>query len=259
MRLFGSEPQNLFKHCSLEFNVAKGCNTIRLGTLWGYRKEEDELLKDEGEGKFDVSLQFPELTQVSQGWFSEIDDGTSSTVQIDQAMFTGAGVAIKGITFNKSEYNAWIFCTSFGDAGVGSVTQTHDSAWLIRGETVNEFGNYLSQLLLANIQADDLPPHLVKQYSLRDFQTRLGIQFEARSIEYGNRTIEIGSETDFPIEKLRELRASIPFTKPERFSDEREFRFIFWLTFDNARISVPDKAKILNLRAVDRMISAMEP
>ncbi|OAO03209.1 hypothetical protein A8B76_08340 [Roseovarius indicus] len=84
------------------------------------------------------------------------------------------------------------------------------------------------------------------------------MQIEIKPVSYEDRRIEIGSELEFPVQKLRELKNHIPFIKPKKFKSEQEVRFAFWLVHNDRKISINDNAKIISLRPIDRFIGAFK-
>lgn len=254
MQLAGFEAPPLFKFCPSKYDISNGCNTIRIGTLWGFREEENELLRDKGEGEFEFRIQFPKLTPVSNEWISEIGMDASGSAYIEEMQSDGGAISIKGATLKGSSHNCWIFCVSMGGDAVGNVSEAHESQWTIPGDKVQEFGNFLATSIWKNVSIDDLDPNFSKNHSLQEINAGLALQMEMRPVIYDVRDAHIQSEIDFPVDKVRELKSSIPFLKPKTFSLEKEFRFAFWLSFNNQRISVNNKPKILQLREIDQLI-----
>lgn len=255
MQLIGFSNPSLFKFCAPEHNLVEGCNTVRLGTLWSFRKEENTHLRDEGEGEFEFRIEFPSLTPVSQAWISEIQVDNEGSARIGELQFNNGVVSLRTVSLKGSYSNGWIFCVSKSSSAAGNISKAHPSKWMISGEKVGEFGQYLGHLLWQSITADDLPADLLKNHSLQEIQKDLQLSFDARDVEYVERVQSIRSEADFPVEKLRELKGKIPYLKPKSFADENEFRFAFFLTFRGKRISIVDRPKILELRPIDKFIS----
>jgi hypothetical protein len=46
MQLFKFSGPSLYKFCEPKYDITKGCATIRVGTLWGFREEENDYLRD---------------------------------------------------------------------------------------------------------------------------------------------------------------------------------------------------------------------
>lgn len=250
---FGGLP--LFKFCDPKYNIIDGCNSLRIGTLWGFRKEENDLLRDEGEGEFEFKIDFPAVTPVSQAWVSEFEFDAGGAINIGEMRFDGGGVAIKSATLKGSTHNCWIFCVSLSDRAAGYVSKAHDSKWMIPEKKIQEFGIFVASLLRSQISLHDLPSHLVEKHSVQELHSGLALQVQMQKVEYTDRIKEVRDESDFPLEKVRELKKNIAFIKPKRFSAEQEFRFAFWISFRDQKISIHDKPKIIQLRPIDQFVS----
>ncbi|MBN2760331.1 MAG: hypothetical protein JXQ79_07505 [Rhodobacteraceae bacterium] len=255
MKLVEFGKPSLFKFCPSKYNIMEGCNSLRIGTLWGFREEENALLRDEGEGEFEFIIDFSEMTPVSQAWISEFDVGAKGSVYIEEMQINSGGIAVKGATLKGSTHNCWIFCVSLSGDAVGNVSQAHDSKWMIPEGKIQEFGNFLGTLLWGKVSIDDLPQPLVQKHTLQELHAGLALQVQMQAVSYIDRRRIIGSEADFPVEKIRELKNNIAFMKPKRFSAEQEFRFAFWLSFRNQRISINANPKIIQLRQIDQFVS----
>ncbi|MGB6231502.1 MAG: hypothetical protein WBF53_15410 [Litorimonas sp.] len=67
---FGS----VVKDCKAE-HLPQAGRFLRVGTLSGYRKEENEKVRDEGEGTFELTLDFANGCNVSREWLSSVTMG----------------------------------------------------------------------------------------------------------------------------------------------------------------------------------------
>lgn len=258
MKFMEFGPPDLFKFCPTDKNPLNGCNTIRLGTLFGFRNIENELLRDEGEGEFEYKIRFPSLTQVSQEWISQFELGGGGSAQVGRMVVVNGKISIEDVTLKGSDHNCWIFCVSMSGDAAGNISEAHQDKWKVPSPRVNDFVSYLTQLLWENISASDLPDSLLGGSSLHQIQTGLSLSAEMRAVKYvDRREINIYNEQDFPVERIKNLKAEIPFMKPKRFEAEREFRFAFWLNYKNERVSITDKAKILHLRPIDRFLGSV--
>ena len=256
MKLLGFSPRPLFKLCPLQYDITKGCNTLRIGTLWGFREEENELLRDAGEGEFEFKIRFPRLTPVSNEWMSEFEFDAGGTAHIEKMTIKNGNISVEGVTLKGSANNCWIFCVSLSDSTAGNISEAHDSKWMIPENKILEFGNFLGALLWSKVSINDLPPDLVKKYTFQELNEGLGMHVEMRAVDYTDREVLIEDESHYPVEKVRELKSSIPFIKPRKFREEQEFRFAFWLMFRNQKITINDNPKILQLRQIDQFVSS---
>lgn len=254
MKLISFSQPDLAKFCPPEFNIKKGCNTIRIGTLYDYRTIENEKLRDAGEGTFTYSINFPKKTRVSNEWISAFQVDNNGSVHIGDMTILGDGFLVKNITLSGSSHNCWIFCVSKSNESAGNVSQTHEDKWLIPHEKINLLRDYLGSLLWSSVTAKDIPAHILENRSLLEIQQNLGLYAEVRDVEYAERSITIADESELPADQIPHLRNSIPFIKPKIFEHEMELRFIFWLTYKNERISIENNTKILSLRPIDSLI-----
>ncbi|MCX7565413.1 hypothetical protein OS189_03515 [Sulfitobacter sp. F26169L] len=258
MKLIDFSPRPLFKLCPLKYDITKGCNTLRIGTLWGFREEENELLRDAGEGEFDFKIRFPRLTPVSNEWISEFEFASGGSAHIGRMALNKDNISVEDVTLKGSANNCWIFCVSLSDSAAGNISEAHDSKWMVSGEKIQEFGNFLGALLWSKISIKDLPPDLVKKYTFKELSEGLALQMDMRAVDYTNREVLIEDERSYPVEKIRELKSSIPFIKPLKFLEEQEFRFAFWLMFRKQKITINDNPKILQLRQIDQFVSSIQ-
>lgn len=256
MKLFGFSASPLVKFCPEEFNIAKGCNAVRIGTLSGFRAEEDAHLRDEGEGDFAFEVEFPEVTPVSNEWLSEFEvTGSNGNGYIGELILDRGRCKVDKLSLSGSSANCWIYCLSKSANGsAGQITETHEDSWQVSEEKLEPLVNYFATLLWSSIRVEDLPSHIREGYSLKDINEGLQLEPRVAPVEYADRVIRIKSEADFPVSEIRRIKSNIPFIKPTSFRSEQEVRMAFILTFRGSRVAVPDKAKILPLRPIDSII-----
>lgn len=254
MKLFGFGVPDLAKFCDPKYNIRTGCNTIRLGTLYGYRTIEDEKLRDDGEGTFSYSLEFPDFVAASPQWLSAFEVEGGGIGKLESMRMVNGRVEVKSVSLSGSTHNCWIFCISKSTESAGSVTEAHQDKWTIPVEKIMGFGNYIGGLLFNDLTYQDLPAELTNKYGIQDIQRRLGVFVELREVEYVDRFVVIGREDELQVSEIEALRDKVAFIKPVSFSEEQEVRIAFWLTFDNKKISIVDKPKFINLRPVDKLL-----
>ncbi|PZX26353.1 hypothetical protein LY44_01047 [Rhodobacter capsulatus] len=259
MSLVSFAPPGLFKFCAPEHNIFNGCNTIRVGTLWGFRDEENAHLRDEGEGTLDYKIRFPDLTPVSNEWISEIGGDIARNVHIGQMQFSNGIFSIREASIAASYANCWVFCVSTTSDAAGNISCAHNSKWTIPGEKVTDFATYIAQLLWESVDLLDLPATIRDTKSLQEIQRGLSLNAEMRPVTYRDRVIIATCEEDFPVSEVRALKESIPFIKPRSFESEREFRFLFHLSYQGKRISIENRPKILKLRPIDSLAQEWKP
>lgn len=254
MKLFGFGVPDLAKFCDPKYNIRTGCNTIRLGTLYGYRTIEDEKLRDDGEGTFLYSLEFPDFVAVSPQWLSAFEVEGGGIGKIGNVRMVDGRMEVKSFSLSGSTHNCWIFCISKSTESAGSVTDTHQDKWTIPVDKIMGFGNYIGTLLFNDLTYQDLPSELTSKYSIQEIQRRIGVSVELKEVEYVDRFVVIGREDDLQVSDIESLRDRVAFIKPVAFKEEQEIRIAFWLTFDNKKISIVDKPKFIDLRPVDKLL-----
>ena len=254
MKIVGFSSPPLAKFCPAEFNIKKGCNTVRFGTLFDYRTEENEKLRDEGEGTFSYSIDFPELTKVSPQWLGAFELENDGHCEIREMEFSGSEFSVKSISLKGSSHNCWIYCMSKSTESAGNITDTHQDKWLLPVEKLSDFSKYLGAILWEEITAADLPETITSKYSMQEIHRRISLEVECRQIEYGSRSINITKEEDLPVSEISRLRDNVAFMKPDAFEKENEMRIAFWLLFDNKKVSIVNRPKVVGLRPIDRLI-----
>ena len=217
MSNFKFSPADLYKFCDPQYDVTKGCNTLRIGTLWGFRKEENELLRDAGEGKYDVKLTFPKLTPVSETWLSEFDFGSSGSMSIKTLQEQGGKTLIDEVSFEGSWPDCWIFCVSRGQHAIGNISEAYANSWKITESETLRFARLIGRLLWERLQTADLPAYLNQKYTFQELKDGLAINMDVGDVIYRDRTTHITSEQDFPVEKVRELKKKYPIYQATPF------------------------------------------
>jgi len=254
MKLIDFAPSDLAKFCPPEFNVKNGCNTVRFGTLYDFRAEEDEKLRDEGEGTFSYSISFPELTKVSQEWINAFGFEGEGHFYIGELELRFGEPYVKDMVLTGSSHNCWIYCVSKSTESAGNITDTHQDKWLIPADKIKNLANYFASLLFSEITIADLPVEIIEKYSIHEIQRQLSLNVELREVEYGERSVLITSEEELPISEVSYLKDSITFLKPKIFEKEQEVRMAFWLMFGEQKISIINKPKIVSLRPIDKIL-----
>ncbi len=250
-RFYAVRNPPLIKYCDEKYNVQSGCDTIRLGTLYGYRKEEDESLRDVGEGAFQFSLNFGKPLFLSNEWIAELNLDVSNEANFGKLRFVDGGIETDKAIFSGSAANMWIFCVSTKETEpAGSVSETHNSHWKIDGDRFEDFAVYLRNLLRKSITVSDLSKTALSNSSFLDLREGMSVKYEVRKVKYVDRELVVADHSLVSIEALKDLRSGIPFIKPKAFEGESEVRIGFWIEFDGTRVSVPELPKVLRLRTV---------
>lgn len=254
MKAFGFDAPVFAKFCAEKYNIKSGCNTVRLGTLYGYRTIENELLRDNGEGTFSYALEFPDYLEASPEWLDSFEFGGGGGLHIGAMKVDNGRVKVKNLNLSGSTHNCWIYCISKSIESAGSITDAHADKWTIEADKVSGFANYIGSVLWSELTFQDLPPDLTEKYSLQEIQQRLSLNVEIREVEYVDRFVLIKDPKEFTISDMEMLRDKVAFIKPVKFKDEQEVRIAFWLMFDGKKISIVDKPKSISLRPIDKLI-----
>lgn len=242
------------KFCDPKYNIKSGCNTIRLGTLYDYRTIEDELLRDHGEGTFSYTMDFPDYFEATPQWLASFEFGGEGSVSIGDMRIDNGRINVKSLNLSGSTHNCWIYCISKSVESAGSITDAHKDKWNINADKLAEFAHYICGILWSELSFKDLPLELTEKFSLQEIQRRLGLQFEIRDVQYVDRFVIMKEPAELQISDIETLRDSVAFIKPERFKEEQEVRIVFWLMFDNKKISIVDNPKFISLRPIDKLI-----
>lgn len=256
MNLISFSQRYFTKFCPSEFNVSKGCNTVRVGTLHDFRTIENENLRDEGEGTFSYKVEFPALTKVSPDWLAAFSFQGQASVRVGHLENRGSDLMIKDFTMEGSGHNCWIYCMSLSSDAAGDISKTHQDKWSVPADKFPEFANYLGALLWESIEVADLPEEIVRCNSLQDIHKRLKLEIEFRTVDYKERVLYIQKESDLPIQQIQALERTMAFIKPVDFALEREVRIAFWVSFDNKLISISNNPKFLSLRPIDGLLES---
>lgn len=262
MKYFKFKHPDLVKFCPEEFNIKKGCNTLRFGTLYDFRKEENEKLRDAGEGTFKYTIEFPRLTKVSREWLEcfETEGGPygEAAFGVSHLELKGTDVYVERMDMLGSCPNCWIYCISTSSENAGNISETHLDKWLIPYENIKALQAHFAALIWNEIKYEDLPVEITNQYTYEEIKRRLDLKVEFRSVEYTSRTHVVKDASKLSIPDIHELMDKTAFTKPPLFEAEREVRMAFWLLFDGKKISISNNTKIINLRPIDKILTSSE-
>lgn len=251
MKLYVRGSPKLRKYCPEEYNIKKGCNTLRLGTLYGFRKEEDIKLRDEYEGHFSYQVRFEPPALVDDDWLEEFEVESSGQARINLTI-SAAGPTVQLVDLAGSCPNCWIFCLSKSSGSAGNVTETHNDFWEFSQDRLIDLAGHIAGLLWESLTVRDLPEGL--DLGIDNLKKNLALEIEFRDVEYVDRFFEITDPNLSNVEKIRQVKSGVPFTKPLDFAKEQEVRIAIFLVLNGRRISIPDNTKILNLRYIDELL-----
>lgn len=235
----------LAKNCFTKDNL-KTRKTIKLGTLYEYRKIESAQIVDKDEGKYSFFLKFDGTVEIERRWFSLIfqsiigigDDvrhpripGAMSAfvhnLEIVDSNEQTIRVRNSSASIHREALNGFIFCMSqvrkLRDA-VG-IFPDYDDCWYMTASKAHDLGVALSLLLRDQIisgrHSDNhiVDPHI----SLEN----LSIHCRHEAVNYLNREIHISDTTVFTVDHFMHKIWNMAFVKPPSFLPEKEYRFSF--------------------------------
>ena len=251
----------LFKFCKPEHNINKGAK-LQIGTLYGYRKIENLELRDEHEGVYHFTIDFPQEITLDRQWSNLLFQGAinfggrdetprlpgdmnAEITKLHVVAQTGNHVIVKdtSVKITRNINNCLIFCMSLLDAPEAKPFEGYNDHWSVALQNTNDFSQRLGSLIFqqANLSLFEglgLSDHTPA--SLR----RLGIHVRHKKVTYRDRHIVITKDNIPKYEEILETLSDIAFVKPERFNKESEYRFIFELN-DGRRSFSPKTENLL--------------
>jgi hypothetical protein len=235
----------LAKNCFTKDNL-KTRKTIKLGTLYEYRKIESPQIVDDGEGKYSFLLKFDGTVEIERRWFSLIfqgaigfgDDedyplipGAMRTVIHELHMVDSNEQIIRvrnsSASIHREALNGFIFCMSqvrkLRDA-VG-LFPDYDDCWYMTATKAHDLGKALSELLWDRIIfGRNSGNHIVDPHiSLEN----LSINWRHEPVSYLNREVHISDTSVFTSDHFMRKVSDMAFVKPPTFLAEKEYRFSF--------------------------------
>ncbi|SMQ23134.1 hypothetical protein SAMN04488483_0781 [Pseudomonas helmanticensis] len=252
----------LAKNCFTKDNL-KTRKTIKLGTLYEYRKIESAQIVDNGEGKYSFLLKFDGTVEIERRWFSVMfqgaiglgDDehhpripGTMSAAIHKLEMVGGNEQIIRvrdsSASIHREALNGFIFCMSqvrrFRDA-VG-LFPDYDDCWYMTKSKAHNLGVTLSALLRDRITSGRhsgnhiVDPHI----SLEN----LSIYCRHEPVSYLGREIHISDTSVFTADHFMRKIWDMAFVKPPSFLAEKEYRFSFTIVAGD-KILIPTVENVI--------------
>lgn len=246
----------LAKNCFTKDNL-KTRKTIKLGTLYEYRKIESAQIVDKDEGKYSFLLKFDGTVEIEKRWFSLMFQGAiglgddvhypripgAMSAAIHNLEIINSDVQIVRVrnssaSIHREALNGFIFCMSqvrkLRDA-VG-IFPDYDDCWYMTASKAHNLGLALSRLLRDRIASGrQSGNHIVDpNISLDD----LSIRCRHEVVSYFDREIHISDTSTFTADHFMRKIWDMAFIKPPSFSAEREYRFSFTIIAGN-RIILP--------------------
>lgn len=241
----------IYKFCRPEHNIALNSRTLRLGTLHEYRNIEQSEIVDADEGTFKIDLDF-QGRPVTPDAVSILTTHLADSFSIEGGDMNGnTGVMKLGkIKLNTSLSDCWILSMSFAKrTDVPSLAELYKSSWGISGnDAIQNFLHAIRERLLHSICLDDLQGK-IGEIPISKLQSSFSIRCHAGSVCYMDR-IHVASPETFTSADAIRLINKIPFIKPKRFEEEKEYRIALAPEIGGKTVPIKPKAKILDLGSI---------
>jgi hypothetical protein len=234
----------LAKSCFSKDNI-KTRNTLKLGTLFEYRKIESAQIVDNDEGKYIFNLKFDGVVDIERQWFNLIFQGIINlggdehprilggmSARIDTINMIGSDertikIRDSAATIQREALNCFIFCTSLvrktRDA-IG-IFPDYDDCWYIGANKAHQLGVTLSSLLHKKILAARASGHHLVDGNVPLDDLRVYCRHEL--VAYLPRETHISDTSKFSTEDFMLKVRDMAFVKPPSFSHELEYRYSF--------------------------------
>lgn len=230
----------LVKYCRLEHNIARGAQTMQLGTL-SYYREGDPSFSDPNEGKqligvvdYDPAVASDSMQRLIALPARMVDCGIESTFP-----------------------NCYIFCAAA--AGVTRIEAGgcahYESSYQIAD--VSWFAASLAQLLQRSLLLSDFEPSqgvdrfgLSELGEIRVMCLHRGVRYAASKADIMvSSALTVDPDTHDPV--LRQV-----FTKDKQFQQQQEYRFAFLVQHagGGGLLAVKKDPKVLRLNSLERFI-----
>ena len=235
----------LAKNCFIKDNL-KTRKTIKLGTLYEYRKIESAQIVDKGEGKYSFLLKFDGVVEIERPWFSLMFQGAiglgddehhpripgAMSAAIHNLEMVGGNeqnirVRNSSASVHREALNGFIFCMSqvrkMRDA-VG-LFPDYDDCWYMTATKAHNLGVALSVLLRDRITSGrDSGNHIVDPCIPL---ANLSVHCRHEPVSYIGREIHISDTSLFTADQFMRKIWDMAFVKPPSFLAEKEYRFSF--------------------------------
>lgn len=257
----------LIKFCNPEHNIKRGA-MLRIGTLYSYRNIENATLRDEHEGTYKFLIEFPEEVELDTRWCNLLLQGairfgdsvgvprfpgsfSTEIKSLHVVKQTDKSVFVKdtSILITRSVSNSLIFCMSLLENGENSPFPEYTDYWNLPFNMAGEFCQKLGNLIFQQAKLSLFENTLTTNHSPASVRA-LNIYAKHQPIIYRDRTLQITKINMPTYEELVELLINIQFTKPSKYSNEKEYRFSYELN-DGNQVFVPTvESMLLNLNSL---------
>lgn len=235
----------LVKNCFKKDNLISR-KTIKLGTLFEYRKIESAQIVDSDEGKYTFHLKFDGTVDLEKKWFNLIFQGIislggeenyprvlgSMTAHIDKLNMVGGdsrNIKVKdsAATVHREAFNCFIFCMSQirKTTEANGMFPDYDDSWYLSATKAEALGAALSVHLRERILAGRRSgAHIVSPaVSLEN----LRIYCRHEPVSYIPRETHITGSGSFSADDFMMKIRDMALVKPPSFQHEKEYRFSF--------------------------------
>ena len=252
----------LVKSCKKKYNPLVS-QTLRVGSLSEYREIEEDQVVDKEEGffriKFDLKKKWIKTDLFNHLNFSHNSDFSARNISLN-LMGSDQGYMFIDYTgeYEWANKNRFIFCISKINAHEDSTSifPDYDDYWfvsLFRQQSIREeMAKSLFSVVKDKIRSGEkLFDHDIDDLSL------LEIKSYSQDIAYGHRDLYLGnSDIDRMTDFLVSIFDNIKFIKPERFSPEKEVRFVFDFYYKGILIHPLVKSLVIPSTNINRLISS---
>ena len=236
----------LIKFCKSEHNISNG-SSLRVGTLYQYREIENPEIADGDEGKYTFHISFPDKIELDRRWanlllsnaigFGKTDDiprfPGSFSAMIDKLHVVKQSddtVTVKDteVTINRESPNCMIFCMSEMEDANHCPFEGYDDNWSFAANRANEFAQRLAELIFSQVKLSNFHNALSAKHtpnSVRD----LSLSVRHQRVIYRDRKLVVTPNNRPSFDDLVETILNVPFSKPDYYCTEQEYRFLFEL------------------------------
>lgn len=260
----------IVKYCNSAHNVYKGSKLL-IGNLNKYRSIEKAELLDASEGMFDFVIDISEGVSVPNAWANLIFQGSigfgnvSSSIRLPGQFSTfiesvdieriGGAETIFRHARAKISYetlNSFIFCCSniVGEPEQFKPFNIYDDWWEVgnSNSSIDEFAFKVANLILNQAGLASISDNLT-QVPIAAIK-KLGINVRHGPVNYRPRELIITKDSPVDFAGLIQSYLDVPFCKPDSFSGEREYRFLFTPVIGNQSLSALDTDLLLDVNSI---------
>lgn len=231
----------LIKFGEAKYNLAKGCNTVRLGSMSSYAMDDPDFFR------YDYQ----------EGYFKITNAGAPVNLDCEATRkLTGGGlISPNGFTIKQGGTfvrdlqfpNCYVFCMSEKDMPslelAKQLDPAYDDCYVIHN--LEQFSASIADLLRAQISAADLDVSADPSF---DFLRGLDLQIVHRSCSYDGREMVFNQDTVEQAVEVATDNVQWAFAKDPDHKKFNEYRILFIVRDEQGKIiPVKQNAKFLNL------------